>query len=81
MTPLTSDKFKRGVIFEITVIDTIKPTGQRSLPDFRALIIFFVSVNSFKKKKAFRELRAESRSRNISNSHSLFQKKLVPVKR
>ena len=39
MTPLTSDKFKRGVIFEITVIDTIKPTGQRSLPDFRALII------------------------------------------
>ena len=51
MTPLTSDKFKRGVIFEITVIDTIKPTGQRSLPDFRALIIVFISVNSFKKKR------------------------------
>ena len=48
------DKFKRSVIFEVIVIDTMKPTGQCSLEDFRTLIICFNSVNSIMKKKPAR---------------------------
>ena len=32
--PLILDKFKKAVIFEVIVTDTMKPTGQCSLEDF-----------------------------------------------
>ena len=34
LSPLIYDKFKRDVIFEAIVIDTIKPTEQCSLENF-----------------------------------------------
>ena len=40
------------VVFEVIVIDTMKPTGHCSLEDFRTLIICFSSVNSIIKKSA-----------------------------
>ena len=52
--PLIFDKFKRDVIFEVIVIDTMKPTGQCSLEDFRTLIICFNSVNSIIKMRPAR---------------------------
>ena len=48
------DKFKRNVIFEVIVIDTMKPTGQCSLEDFGTLIIYFNNVNSIMKKRLVR---------------------------
>ena len=52
--PLISDKFERGIIFEVIVIDTIKLTGQCRLEDFMTLTIFFKSVNSIIKKRPAR---------------------------
>ena len=85
--PLIFDKFKRDVIFEVIVIDTMKPTGQCILEDFRTLIISFDSVNSIMKNRPARikgqglSAGADSRPPNIANSLSLFQKQLVLVKR
>ena len=53
--------FKRDVIFEVSVIDTMKPTGQCSLEDFRTLIICFNSVNSIMKKRPER-IKGQGRS-------------------
>ena len=85
--PLIFDKFKMDVVFKVIVIDTMKPTGQCSLKDFRTLIICFSSVNCIIKKRPAKikdqELVAGDYSRplNIPNSISLFQKQLVNVKR
>ena len=68
------------VIFKVVVIDTMRPTGQCSLEDFRVLIICFNSINSITKKRTVRingqeqSAGADSRPPNISNSVSLFQK-------
>ena len=52
------DKFKRDVIFEVFVIDIIKPTEQCCLEIFRTLMISFISVNTIMKKMPV-ELRAK----------------------
>ena len=41
--PVTFDKFKMDVVFEVIVIDTMKPTGHCSLEDFRTLIFALVA--------------------------------------
>ena len=48
------------VVFEIIVIDAMKPTGQCILENFKTLIICFNSVNNIIKKRSRRELRAKS---------------------
>ena len=41
-------------VLKVIVIDTMKPTGQCSLEDFRTLIICFSSVNSIIRKRPAR---------------------------
>ena len=51
---LIFDKFKRDVISEVILNDTMKPIGQCSLEDFKTLIICFNSVNSIIKRRPAR---------------------------
>ena len=73
MTFQIFDKFKRDVIFEVIVIDTINPTGQCSIENFRTSIISVISVDSIM-KRGRRELRLSAGAENRSLNISLFQK-------
>ena len=50
--PQISNKPKKDVIFEVIIIDGIKPIGQCSLKDLKTLTICFLDINSMKKRTA-----------------------------